>query len=91
MPRKARIKSPFNVYHIMIRGINKQDIFYEARDYIKFIDIIFDVREKLDFDLLAYCLMSNHVHFLIMEKEVSIGDVLKRISGKYALWFNKKV
>ena len=90
MPRKARIKSPFNVYHIMIRGINKQDIFYEARDYIKFIDIIFDVREKLDFDLLAYCLMSNHVHFLIMEKEVSIGEVMKRIAGKYALWFNKK-
>ena len=90
MPRKARIKSPFNVYHIMIRGINKQDIFYEARDYIKFIDTIFDVREKLDFDLLAYCLMSNHVHFLIMEKDVAIGDVLKRISGKYALWFNKK-
>ncbi len=33
MPRQSRKKSSTGIYHVMLRGINKQDIFEEAEDY----------------------------------------------------------
>ena len=40
MPRMARKKSSSGIYHVMLRGINKQDIFHEAEDRIKLIEIL---------------------------------------------------
>jgi len=40
MPREARIKSKSKIYHIMIRGINQQNIFSDAKDDEKFLAIL---------------------------------------------------
>ena len=46
MPRQARKKSRTGIYHIMIRGINRQTIFETDEDYIKFIDTMQKSKEK---------------------------------------------
>ena len=46
MPRKAREKSKSGIYHIMLRGINQQQIFYEEEDYEKFLEILRKTKEK---------------------------------------------
>ena len=38
----------------------------------------------------AYCLMSNHFHLLIREREESVGDTVKRIASSYVYYFNRK-
>ncbi|NYB74649.1 transposase [Sedimentibacter hydroxybenzoicus DSM 7310] len=89
MPRKARIKSNTGIYHIMLRGIDKRNIFLENEDKLKFINDIKKAKEKGNFNVFGYCLMDNHVHLLLQESE-EIGTSIKRITVAYAGWHNKK-
>lgn len=40
--------------------------------------------------LYAYCLMSNHIHLLIREREDKIGMAIKRIASSYVYYYNRK-
>ncbi len=91
MSRTAREYTETGVYHVMFRGANKQDIFMAKRDYEKFLEILLKLKEKKDFELYAYCLMTNHVHLVIKEKVLrDISDIMKRLIGEYTQWFNYK-
>ena len=90
MPRMARKKSSSGIYHIMLRGINKQDIFHEAEDRIKLIEILNYYRDICEYEIYGYCLMSNHIHLLIKEGKETISQAIKRIGVNYAYWYNSK-
>jgi len=90
MPRKARKLSSTNIYHVMIRGNRKQDIFIEDEDRFRFTKILKKVKQKGEYELFAYCLMSNHVHLLIKEKEEPLSQTMKRINVSYVNYFNQK-
>ena len=90
MPRVAREKSVTGIYHIMVRGIDKRNIFLSDSDYYKFLECIEKAKGKSEFLLLAYCLMTNHVHLLIKEGNEEIGDTVRRINVAYAQYHNKK-
>lgn len=90
MPRTARRKSESGIYHIMHRGINKQNIFEDRQDYIKMLELIKGCEEKGGAEIYAYCLMSNHIHLLIKEGKEPIETTIKRLAGGYAYWFNTK-
>ena len=74
----------------MLRGINQQQIFEEAEDYEKFIQIIKDCKAISGYKLFAYCLMGNHIHLLIMPKTEPLEQILKRIGGRFVYWYNLK-
>ena len=57
MPRQARRKSESGIYHIMLRGINQQQIFEDSEDYEKFLQILKDCKAVSEYKLFAYCLM----------------------------------
>lgn len=67
MPRQARRKSESGIYHIMLRGINQQQIFEDSEDYEKFLQILKDCKAVSEYKLFAYCIMGNHIHLLIQE------------------------
>jgi REP element-mobilizing transposase RayT len=90
MPRTERKISKTNIYHVMLRGINKQLIFEEPEDYLQFLHLIVEVKKLSGFKLFAYCLMGNHVHLLLKECEEPLAQVFKRIGVRYAVWFNRK-
>ena len=91
MSRPARILSKTGMYHIVFRGIGRQNLFEEERDYKKMLEIIGRVKNEFSFDLYAYCLMSNHVHFFIKEKNPGdIKSIMHKILSIYAAWFNYK-
>ncbi len=90
MPRSARKKSSTGIYHVMVRGINKQQIFHDERDYSKYLEIIKECKKQEAFQLFAYCCMQNHVHLLIRTYDDSIDRVMKRIGIRYAKWYNCK-
>ena len=74
----------------MLRGINQQQIFEEAEDYDKFLDILRDCKEICQYDVYAYCLMGNHIHLLIKEGTETLEQVFKRICGRFVYWYNIK-
>ena len=90
MPRRAREKSGSGIYHIMLRGINRQRIFEDDEDRKCFINTLQRYKEKSGYTVYAYCLMDNHVHLLMKEGEEQLGKVFKRIAGSYVYWYNWK-
>jgi REP element-mobilizing transposase RayT len=90
MPRIARKKSGSNIYHVMIRGINRQNIFEEDDDRLCFMKILSHCKEISGFRLYAFVLMSNHIHLLIEPAGEPLNTVLTRIETRYAMWYNRK-
>ncbi len=90
MPRVAREKSSTGVYHILLRGINREAIFHDDEDMERFLLSLMKCQEKSGFKLYAYCLMTNHNHFLIKEEKEETGIIMKRIGAGYVRWYNWK-
>lgn len=83
-------KSESRIYHVMLRGINKQQIFEDEEDSDKFIQILKECKAVSGFKLFAYCLMGNHIHLLIKEGKEPVEQIFKRICGRYVYWYNIK-
>lgn len=90
MPRTARPKSETGIYHIILRGINKQTIFNGEADIKRFIETLLRVKKVSGYQIYGYCFMGNHVHLLMQEGQESIGHAMKRIGSSYVYWYNKK-
>ncbi len=90
MPRKSRKKSESGIYHLMLRGINRQNIFEDNEDRQNLIDTISYYKNLANYQLYGYCLMNNHIHLLMKEEKESISKTVKRISSSYVHWYNKK-
>ena len=90
MPRAARKKNSTGIYHIVLRGINKQPIFEDDEDNQKFIEILEKYKETSGYQLYAYCLMSNHLHLLLKEGKENLETVFRRIGASYVYWYNWK-
>ena len=90
MPRGARIKSATGVYHVIMKGIDGSELFLQNADYRRFIGIMKEVKEDSGFLLHAFCLMDNHIHFLIEEDGGPLCEALQKLELRYAGWFNFK-
>jgi len=90
MPRISRQLSESKVYHVMIRGNERKNIFLNDQDRERFIDTLRVKNKEKAFLVYAYCLMDNHVHLLINEGRDQITKIMQRICVSYAYYFNKK-
>ncbi|MFT9496033.1 REP-associated tyrosine transposase [Anaerosolibacter sp.] len=90
MPRHRRVLSDSNTYHIMIRGNERKDIFYDDEDRYKLLNILKHKKDISQCEIYAYCLMSNHVHLLVKENTEAISKFMKRVNVSYAYYFNRK-
>lgn len=90
MPRSARVKSATGVYHVIMKGIDGSELFLQNADYRRFIGLMREVKEECGFLLHAFCLMDNHVHFLIEESGGPLCEAFQKLELRYAGWFNFK-
>ena len=90
MPRTARKVSASGVYHIVLRGINKQTIFYDDEDKEVFLNRMKLIKEEMPYEVYGFCIMSNHIHLLMKEQETQIGRIMQKILCSYVHWYNRK-
>lgn len=90
MPRRARQLSNSEIYHVMARGVNRDAIFLEDEDFERFLHAVAMTKAASGCRILAYCLMTNHVHLVLRTSREPIGAVMKRLGVRYAGWFNHK-
>ncbi len=90
MPRMSRARSASGIYHVLARGVNRQEIFYDDEDYHKYLETLIRIRNRSDYELLGFCLMGNHLHLLIKEGLEGISRAMHRIGTSYAWWYNRK-
>ena len=90
MARSGRRLSASGVYHIVLRGINKQTIFYDDEDREVFLNRMKLAKKETPCEIYAFCLMSNHIHMLVREKQTTIGKVYMKLLSSYVYWYNRK-
>ena len=64
MPRVARIVIPGVAHHVTQRGNRRQQTFYGPADYSAYLDLLSEGCREADIEILAWCLMPNHVHLV---------------------------
>jgi putative transposase len=101
-PRKFEIGY---YYHSYSRGVNKDLIFKNSKDYLKFMSLVtkFNCKEKQRelqrnrneqtklVKIFCYTLMPNHFHFLLKElTEGGISKFLQKVLSQYTKYYNNK-
>ena len=89
MPRSARRMSESGFYHVMLRGNGRQVIFGGDADRREFVHGLRDVLPPLGVGLMAWCLMSNHVHLLLSDADGHLSEAVHALATRYAGYFNR--
>ena len=91
MSRIARVVVPGSPHHITHRGIRRSDVFWEDADRLRYLDLFRSSCKEFLLRIWAFCLMSNHVHYVAVPEEPdSIAKVFHSSHGKYGEYFNEK-
>ena len=88
--RTPRKKNESEIYHVVARGTGRQIIFEDDKDREHFLVILKKLLAASPVELYAWCLMSNHVHLLVHAPDDSLSDLMRKLLGSYALYFNAK-
>ena len=89
MPRQARLDAPGALHHIMVRGINKTDIFTSDQDKARFLERLGENVTEGKCSIYAWVLMDNHVHLLFKSGKHGISAVMRKLLTWYAQYFNR--
>jgi REP element-mobilizing transposase RayT len=90
MGRKPRVELAGGIHHVTERGNGKKTIFRDDRDRMRFLAELGVASQRHDWNLLAYCLMTNHVHLVIETPRTTLGDGMRQLAGTHARRFNKR-
>ncbi len=88
MPRSARLDIPGLLQHVVVRGIEKRDIFLDDADRGYFVKRLSQLLLKTETECLAWVLMTNHVHLLLRPKGMKLALLMRRLLTGYAVRFN---
>jgi len=88
MGRKPRIHYPGAIYHVILRGNARQDIFFDDVDRCRFTLLLQEGVERYHHRILAFCLMSNHVHLVVQVSDISLSRIMQNLSFRYTRWIN---
>ncbi|AAO35775.1 transposase [Clostridium tetani] len=89
LPRTKRQKSENGIYHIMIKSITEVPLFKKHEDKIRYLKQMREYQKIYGFKVYAYCLMSNHGHFIIDSNGADISKTMHGLNFKYAITFNR--
>jgi REP-associated tyrosine transposase len=82
MARKPKVEFEGVLYHVIVRGNHRRDIFRDQSDRVAYLDRI-DYRERYRCIVYAYVLMFNHVQLLIETRAVGLSKVMQGIQFSY--------
>ena len=91
MPRLARVVVPGVPHHVTQRGNRRCDVFEDDRDRAMYLSLLREYAGRYALDIQAYCLMTNHVHFVAVPRSgESLGRTFRDTHQAYAAKFNRK-
>jgi len=91
MTTKTRVLIDNAAYHIMVRGNQRQKIFLQENDYLRYLIYLKRYKNRFKAKVYSYCLMPNHVHLLLDPSDkLDLKRIMHGISMSYAKYFNHK-
>ena len=89
MARRPRLFAPGLLYHVIVRGNQRQSTFLEGADYRAYLERLALYRGRHGVSLHAYCLMPNHVHLLASTNASPLAKFMQGLQQSYTQWFNR--
>ena len=90
MPRLARLDIIGRLQHVIVRGIERRDIFNDDQDRQLFVDRISSLLSETGVRCYAWALLSNHLHLLLMPTSTPLSCFMRRLLTSYAINFNHR-
>jgi REP element-mobilizing transposase RayT len=90
MPRQSRLDAPGALHHIIVRGIERRNIFADDRDRYDFLDRLGAIIEETDTGCFTWALIPNHFHLLLRTGNVPIATVMRRLLTGHAARYNRR-
>ena len=90
MPRGPRIDYPGLLHHVIVRGIERREIFTKEDDYEDFINRLEESLKNSGAEVFAWVLMPNHFHLLIRIGVKPLTSIMRGLLTGYALSYNRK-
>jgi putative transposase len=88
MPRSARLDLPDLLQHVIVRGVDRCDIFRDDNDRGRFLQSFSKLLVQTGIECFAWSLMSNHFHLLLRPSQTSLALFMRRLLTGYAIYFN---
>ena len=90
MARPVRLDYPNTFYHVLSRGNERRDIFWEQDDYARFSETVAKMVDRFGIEVHAYVFMSNHYHLLIRTRDANLSKAVQWLGLSYSVWFNRR-
>ena len=90
MARRPRLFAAGVLYHVIVRGNQRQKTFLSDRDYQAYMERVARYRKKYGYGVYAYCLMPNHVHLLLESSERPLAKLMQGLQQSYSQYYNRK-
>lgn len=89
MPRRARLDYPGGVFHVISRFAHDEWWFDRKGARSAYLEQIARRADKTDARVLAYCLMSNHLHLVVVQGEQPLSSLFKAVHTGFASWVRR--
>jgi REP-associated tyrosine transposase len=90
MPRQSRIDAPGALHHVIVRGIERKNIFKDDTDRDDFLERLSTILPETATSCFAWSLMRNHVHLLFRTGKAPIATAMRRLLTGYAISYNRR-
>lgn len=90
MARRSRVYIDSGLYHVVLKGSGGQIIFEDDEDRCAFISCLDAYRREFEVRILAWCLMSNHVHLVLADDDSRLSKFMHSVATAYACRFNRR-
>lgn len=90
MPRNARLDAPGVFHHVMIRGIERRNIFRNKKDRDDFLQRLGKLLPATRTACYGWALLSNHAHFLFRTGDIPLSSLMRRLLTGYVIGFNRR-
>jgi len=88
MARRPRLFAAGLLYHVIVRGNQRQKTFLSDQDYRAYLDRLAKYRERYGYSVHACCLMPNHVHLLLESSDQPLAKLMQGLQQSYSQYFN---
>jgi putative transposase len=90
MARRPRLFAPGVLYHVIVRGNQRQKTFLDGSDYQAYLERLGRYRKRYGVTVYAYCLMPNHVHLLVETGAQPLSRFMQGLQQSYTQYFNRE-
>ncbi len=91
VPRSSRLVLPDVVHHAVARGVNRQRLFEKGSDKRKYLKRFGQMAEQEQVIVHGYCLMDNHVHWLLTPRQPDgLARLFRRVHTWWAMVYNRR-